>query len=97
MEAFHQKLSEDNPATVRAALGHLGLVYIHPFHDGNGRTSRFLMNSMLASGGYPWRVIENQDRTRYFAALEKASVGEDVTDFARFVSEHIKTQDEAER
>ena len=30
-----------------AALAHYKLVYIHPFVDGNGRTSRLLMNLIL--------------------------------------------------
>ena len=43
---------------------------------------RFLMNLMLASGGYPWTVIPVDDRTIYMEALEKASVGEDIVPFA---------------
>jgi hypothetical protein len=42
---------------VRVVLGHWLLGYIHPYPDGNGRMARFLMNAMLASGGYPWTVI----------------------------------------
>jgi Fic family protein len=43
--------------SVRVVLGHFVFVYIHPYIDGNGRMGRFLMNLMLASGGYPWAVI----------------------------------------
>jgi Fic family protein len=32
--------------------------------DGNGRVGRFLMNTMMASGGYPWTVIPVTDRKR---------------------------------
>ena len=42
---------------VRAVLGHWMFGYIHPYPDGNGRIARFLMNAMLASGGYPWTVV----------------------------------------
>jgi hypothetical protein len=42
---------------------------------------RFLMNLMLASGGYPWTVIPVGDRTIYMEALERASVGEDILPF----------------
>jgi len=35
-------------------LGHFIFVYIHPYMDGNGRVGRFLMNAMMASGGYLW-------------------------------------------
>ena len=38
--------------------------YLHPYPDGNGRIARFLMNAMLASGGYPWTVIRVEDRPK---------------------------------
>jgi len=41
---------------VRAVLGRWLFGYIHPYPDGNGRMARFVMNAMLASGGYPWTV-----------------------------------------
>jgi|SRR5579872_1715273 len=37
-----------DPAIVRAALGHLNLVMIHPFSDGNGRMARCLQTLILA-------------------------------------------------
>ena len=46
------------------------------------RMGRFLMNLMLAAGGYPWTVIPVGDRTVYMEALEKASVDEDIVPFA---------------
>jgi len=44
----------------------------------DGRVGRFLMNTMMASGGYPWTVIPVTDRNAYVNALEKASVGENI-------------------
>jgi hypothetical protein len=38
------------------------------YMDGNGRIGRFLMNVMLASGGYPWTVIPVSDRNAYMNA-----------------------------
>jgi Fic family protein len=67
-------------------LGHFVFVYIHPYIDGNGRMGRFLMNLMMASGGYPWTVIPVAERNAYMAALEKASVGEDIRPFADFIA-----------
>jgi len=61
-------------------------VYIHPCMDGNGRVARFLMNVMMASGGYPWTVIPVEDRKAYVESLEKASVGEDIIPFAEFLA-----------
>jgi Fic family protein len=57
--------------------------------DGNGRIGRFLMNVMLASGGYPWTVIPLERRNDYMAALEAASVGQDIRTFARFVGDLV--------
>ena len=78
-------LREEQEPAVRVVLGHFFFVYIHPYMDGNGRMGRFLMNVMLASGGYPWTVIPVSERTAYMSALEQASVQEAIVPFARFV------------
>lgn len=81
------ELLEDEPeASVRAVLGHFIFVFIHPYMDGNGRMGRFLMNVMLASGGYPWTVIPIEKRTEYMAALEMASVDSDISAFSKLIS-----------
>jgi hypothetical protein len=85
MPAFFDLLHEETDPAVRVVLGHFVFVYIHPYMDGNGRVGRFLMNVMLASGGYPWTVIPVEDRNVYMGALEKASVGEDILPFADFL------------
>lgn len=81
--------TEAEPA-VRVVLGHFVFVYIHPYIDGNGRMGRFLMNAMLASGGYPWTVIPVDRRDDYMAALEAASVRQDIGPFAALVSELVR-------
>lgn len=43
------------------------------------------MNTMLASGGYPWTVIRTQERDDYISALEAASVDQDIEPFAVFI------------
>jgi Fic family protein len=63
---------------------------VHPFPDGNGRVARFVMNTMLAAGGYPWTIIQVDDRDEYLATLETASVTSDVRPFARFVSRQMQ-------
>jgi hypothetical protein len=43
------------------------------------------MNLMLAGGGYPWTVIPVGKRNDYMAALESASVAQDIAPFAIFL------------
>ncbi len=89
MEAFFMALKEEENAAVRAILGHFIFVYIHPFSDGNGRVGRFLMNAMLASGGYPWTIIRVSRRVEYMAALAQASSGRNIAPFAEFVAQEM--------
>jgi Fic family protein len=84
MPAFFELLQEEIEAAVRVVLGHLIFVYIHPYFDGNGRMECFLMNVMMASGGYPWTVIPVERRNDYGAALESARVEEDIKPFTDF-------------
>lgn len=86
MPAFLDLLQNEQEPAVRVVLGHFIFVYIHPYFDGNGRMGRFLMNVMLASGGYPWTVIPLAQRNAYMAALESASVGQDIQPFAKFLA-----------
>jgi len=59
-----------------AALAHYKLVYIHPFVDGNGRTSRLLMNLVLMQAGYPPVIIRRSDRETYYRHLVTANEGD---------------------
>lgn len=90
MPVLFDLLINEKNAVLRAVLGHFFFVYIHPYMDGNGRIARFLMNLMLASGGYPWVIIKVDDRTTYMEALEEASVNNDIAKFAKFISGLIK-------
>jgi fido (protein-threonine AMPylation protein) len=90
MPAFFDLLAEEKDPAVRVVLGHFVFVYIHPYMDGNGRMGRFLMNLMMAAGGYPWTVVPVSDRNTYMAALEKASVGEDIGPFADFLARLVE-------
>lgn len=73
MDTYFKLLKEEESASVRAILNHFMFVYIHPYSDGNDRIARFLMNCMLASGGFEWCVVPMKQRTRYMEALETAS------------------------
>ncbi|CAG7836388.1 unnamed protein product [Allacma fusca] len=69
-----------------AAIAHYKLVYIHPFTDGNGRTSRLLMNWVLMQAGYPPVIIRKQDRQLYYSHLDTANKG-DIRPFIRFIAD----------
>ncbi len=91
MPAFFDLLRGEPEAAVRMVLGHFIFVYIHPYSDGNGRMARFLMNLMAASGGWEWTVIPLAERETYMAALEEASVREDIGPFAEFLARLIRS------
>ncbi len=89
MPVLFELLQAETEAAVRVVLGHFIFVYIHPYIDGNGRMGRFLMNVMLASGGYPWTIVPVERRDEYMAALESASVRQDIRPFAAFVGDLV--------
>lgn len=86
MPVLFELLREEPEASVRTVLGHFIFVFIHPYMDGNGRMGRFLMNVMLASGGYPWTVIPVEQREEYMQALDDASVRGNIESFAEFIA-----------
>lgn len=92
MPAFFELLRDEPNPAVRIVLGHFIFVYIHPYMDGNGRTGRFLMNVMMAAAGYPWTVLPVQLRAPYMAALEAASVDQNIGPFADFLAAQIGRQ-----
>ncbi|APC91116.1 MULTISPECIES: Fic family protein [Francisella] len=53
---------------------HSEFVKIYPFIDGNGRTSRLLMNLVLMQYGYPLAISPISKKLRYYNALDKAHV-----------------------
>ena len=59
-----------------AADMHERLVSIHPFIDGNGRTSRLIMNMILLKYGYTVAILKGNDKNRlqYYKALETVQV-----------------------
>ena len=71
---------------VKAAFLHGELVKIHPFIDGNGRTSRLIMNLDLMNSGYNPIIIKKEDRLKYYEALDKAHTTYDYTDFVKLVT-----------
>jgi Fic family protein len=89
LDELWRLIDQEPEACVRAVLGHHLFVFIHPYFDGNGRIGRFLMNTLLASGGYPWTIVRVSRRTTYMNALESASVDGDIKPLTVFLKEEM--------
>ncbi len=74
---------------VLAAEMHERLVTIHPFIDGNGRTSRLVMNLILLQHGYVIANIKGDydNRMKYYTALETAQTNGNKEDFLLFIAQ----------
>lgn len=64
---------------------HFDLVTIHPFYDGNGRTSRLLMNYLQLYFGLPMSIVFKEDKAAYFEALQQTRKQEDISIFRNFM------------
>lgn len=66
---------------------HFNLVSIHPFDDGNGRTSRLLMNYIQAVYKLPLAIVHNETKADYYQALIDTRKYEDINIFRKFMDE----------
>ena len=58
--------------------------------DGNGRTSRLLLNLELMKAGYPPIIIRVENRLAYYNALDKANASENYEDFIELVAKEVE-------
>ncbi len=70
-----------------AAWTHAEFVKIHPFPDGNGRTSRLIMNYQLMANGFAPVSIAKENRLDYFNTLEIYAIEGNITPFAEMIAE----------
>lgn len=89
MLRFRQMEKEKVHPVLVAAYLHDELVRIHPFIDGNGRTSRLLMNLYLLRNGYVIITLKgsNDAKINYYKALEKSHTEHLMEDFQQLVVE----------
>ncbi|MGH8607816.1 MAG: Fic family protein [Gammaproteobacteria bacterium] len=78
----------DEPPLIKAGLGHLWFVTLHPFDDGNGRIARAIGDLLLArADGSPQRFYSlsaqiQRERKAYYEILERTQKGTlDVTEW----------------
>lgn len=88
IENINKNLEHFNVIELAAFL-HYKLVEIHPFIDGNGRTSRLLMNLFLMNNGYPITMVLKVDRKKYYDRLRKADLG-DLKPFIDFIARNVE-------
>lgn len=89
---FEENKNKIHPILLAAEM-HERLVAIHPFIDGNGRTSRLVMNLILLQNGYVIANIKGdyETRMRYYQALETAQTSNNKEDFLLFIA-HVEKE-----
>lgn len=75
----------------RAARVHADFVKIHPFVDGNGRTSRLLLNLELMKNGFPPAVLPVEKRLEYYQALDDAHTKNDYEPFLSLMADVVES------
>nr|WP_269092907.1 Fic family protein [Aliarcobacter butzleri] len=86
---YNEKITKLHPIEL-ASFVHIEFVKIHPFVDGNGRTSRLLMNLELIKAGFPPVVIEIEDRLEYYKALDIAHTRKDYKPFLELMKKVVE-------
>ena len=93
LKFFNDNKDNLHPVEMAAHL-HQKLVNIHPFIDGNGRTSRLIMNLFLIQNGYPIAIINSEmdKRKQYYQLLSDFQAQEkgDSKPFALFIAQRVK-------
>jgi Fic family protein len=89
---YRQMETDGTHPVIIAAYLHYELVKIHPFIDGNGRTSRLLMNLYLLSKGYTITSLkaDNKARQAYYRALEQSHTEDKHETFYVLVANAVK-------
>ena len=71
-------------------VAHFELVSIHPFYDGNGRTSRLLMNFIQAYFGLPLSMVYQEDKAAYYTALTESRKNGNTAAFEAFMMQQFE-------
>lgn len=86
LEWYHTKADKFHPIE-RAAKIHADFVGIHPFIDGNGRTSRLLLNLELMKAGYLPCIIKVESRLNYYQALDDWMTNNETGAFVQLIAD----------
>ena len=89
VKSFYSDLAYkyENNVIELAAWTHAEFVRIHPFTDGNGITSRMIMNYQLMLNGFLPVSVAKENRLEYFDALEAYAVNGNLEPFSEMIAE----------
>lgn len=90
VDNLNEELSKDLSLIEKIYLSfaaHFNLVSIHPFYDGNGRTSRLLMNYIQAIFHLPFAIVHNESKVEYINALVESRESDNIDIFYRFMTQ----------
>jgi len=90
MPALFDLLEGETDPFARAVMGRWLMSYLHPYREGNGRMAHFLMNVLLAAGGWQWRTVLGTEQSRYQDALEQANLSYDLGPLAALIAEGLE-------
>lgn len=82
-------LDEEPDPFAAAVLGFLNVLEIQPYAAANGVIGTWLMNLMLASGGYPYSVLTATESAELTAALTAARLDENAAPLAALMSRAV--------
>ena len=80
---------------ILSSIFHYEFVFIHPFHDGNGRTARLWQTAILSHGEkaftyLPIESIIKKNQEEYYIAIQNCNKAGNSTEFIEFMLEMIK-------
>lgn len=70
---------------IAAAYFHAKFENTHPFADGNGRVGRLAMNYLPVLHGHPPVIIHEEDRKKYYGALEAWDARQELVPLREFL------------
>jgi Fic family protein len=89
LDKFYAGKKSKHPVEI-AAQFHIDFVSVHPFYDGNGRTTRVLTNILLMACGYPTIIIKDEHKQAYYKLLGDIQAYGGKTDlFYAFIAERV--------
>jgi Fic family protein len=89
LDKYYAGKKSKHPVEI-AAQFHIDFVSVHPFYDGNGRTTRVLTNILLMACGYPTIIIKDEYKKAYYKLLGDIQAYGGNTDlFYEFIAERV--------